>query len=722
MRYGLQARVLTALLATLLVTLTVVGLVLQRQKTMREDMLVRARDAMHGLVYHRLRTHGEAQVERLAASLANPLYYFDLEAIGKRIEEVERQADVDYVVVYSPAGEVIHDGSREIATFGHHMEDGLATGAIAADAMRVQADEEIFDVSAPIRLGDQRLGGVRVGYSLASVRDGEEVATAGLRASLEEIARSHAAWIAALLSLLVVLVAAMALVTHRVLVRPIRRLADAARAIESGDFDTRVPRSRRNDEIGDLMRGFRRMGESIARHDRDIRRMAYTDSLTGLHNRLAFREILDERLLRANGAGAGLALLFADIDNFKRVNDTLGHDAGDEVLVQFAGRIRDVVEVHAGAAVVARFGGDEFVILLPVAEGEDTREAAGRLAGVLVEELRRPLLVEGRQVFLGISIGVTLFPEDASSAAMLMKNGDIAMYQAKVAGKNCHRFYSRAMDQAVERRVRMEHDLRGAWDRGELSLVYQPLFRMADSRLVGAEALLRWRSPELGMVSPSEFIPVAEEAGLIGPIGHWTLRESALQLQAWQRQGLLPIRMSVNVSTLQFHQATFVETVRGALNDSGIDPSLFEIEVTETVLVRDENLAVKTLFKLERLGVRTALDDFGTGYSSFAYLRDLPIDTVKIDRSFVKDLGSPLQAPQFALALVEAITHVARHLDLQIVAEGIETAAQRQVLSDLGCHLGQGFLFSKPAKAADMRPYLQLTMSQERLLRDTFVN
>lgn len=700
MRYGLQARVLTALLATLLVTLTVVGLVLQRQKTMREDMLVRARDAMHGLVYHRLRTHGEAQVERLAASLANPLYYFDLEAIGKRIEEVERQADVDYVVVYSPAGEVIHDGSREIATFGHHMEDGLATGAIAADAMRVQADEEIFDVSAPIRLGDQRLGGVRVGYSLASVRDGEEVATAGLRASLEEIARSHAAWIAALLSLLVVLVAAMALVTHRVLVRPIRRLADAARAIESGDFDTRVPRSRRNDEIGDLMRGFRRMGESIARHDRDIRRMAYTDSLTGLHNRLAFREILDERLLRANGAGAGLALLFADIDNFKRVNDTLGHDAGDEVLVQFAGRIRDVVEVHAGAAVVARFGGDEFVILLPVAEGEDTREAAGRLAGVLVEELRRPLLVEGRQVFLGISIGVTLFPEDASSAAMLMKNGDIAMYQAKVAGKNCHRFYSRAMDQAVERRVRMEHDLRGAWDRGELSLVYQPLFRMADSRLVGAEALLRWRHPTQGMVAPSVFIEVAEQSGLIETLGPAVMLAACKEAAGWQeRAGADGLFVSVNVSPRQLRSGDLAQQVEAVLGDSSLPAGLLHLELTETAVLGDELRTNQPLARLRAAGVQVWLDDFGTGFSGLSHLRRIPIDGVKIDRSFIADV---LRDPD-DLALTSAIIAMAHSLGMTVVAEGVEREGQFDLLRERGCDLAQGYWLGHPVSAEEFR-------------------
>src|SRR5690554_5388409 len=700
MRYGLQARVLTALLVALVITLTVVGLVLQRQEAMREDMLVRARDAMHGLVYGCLRTHGEAQVERLAENLANPLYYFDLEAIGKVIANVQRQADVDYVVVYSPTGEVIHDGSREIATFGHGMDDGLAAGAIAAEATRVQVDDAIFDVSVPIRMGDQRLGGVRVGYSLDSVRQGEEIATAGLRSSLDEIARRHLAWVAALLALLVVLASLMVLLAHRSLVHPVRRLAGAARGIEAGDFSARIPASRRIDEIGDLERAFRRMAKSIARHDRDIRRMAYSDALTGLRNRLAFRETLDERMLRSNGAGGSLALLFADIDNFKRVNDTLGHDAGDEVLVQFAGRIRDVVDQFAGSAVLARFGGDEFVILLPIAEGDDAREVAGRLAGILVEEMRRPLVVEGRQVFLGISIGVTLFPEDAPSAALLMKNGDIAMYQAKVAGKNCHRFYSRAMDQAVERRVRMEHDLRGAWERGELSLVYQPLFRMSDSRLVGAEALLRWRHPTQGMVAPSVFIEVAEQSGLIETLGPAVLLAACQEAAGWQeRSGSDGLFVSVNVSPRQLRSGDLAEQVEEVLADTSLPPDLLHLELTETAVLGDELRTNRPLARLRAAGVKVWLDDFGTGFSGLSHLRRIPVDGVKIDRSFIADV---MRDPD-DLALTSAIIAMAHSLGMTVVAEGVEKEGQYDLLRERGCDLAQGFWLGHPVSAEELR-------------------
>lgn len=700
MRYGLQARVMTALLVVLLVTLTVIGLVLQRQQAMREEMLDQAGDAMHGLVYSRLSGYGEAQVERLAGNLVNPLYYFDLEAIGGVIGNVQRQPDVDYVVVYSPTGEVIHDGSREIATYGHVMDDALGAGAIAAEAPTSQSSGDVYDVSAPIRIGGERLGGVRIGYSLESIRLDEESATAGLRASLEEIARNHLGWIAALLSLLVVLGAVLVLFAERTLVRPVRRLAGAAREIESGNFGARVPASRRVDEIGDLERGFARMSESIARHDRDIRRMAYTDALTGLHNRLAFREILDERMLRSNGAGGSLALLFADIDNFKRVNDSLGHDAGDEVLVQFAERIREVVGQHAEDAVVARFGGDEFVILLPIGEGGDAREVAGRLAATLVQDLRRPLLAAGKQVFLGLSIGVTLFPDDAATAALLMKNGDIAMYQAKVAGKNCHRFYSRAMDQAVERRVRMEQDLRGAWDRGELSLVYQPLFRMSDSRLVGAEALLRWRHPTHGMVAPSVFIEVAEQSGLIETLGPAVLQAACQEAAGWQeRCGPEGMFVSVNVSPRQLRSGDLALQVEEVLGATSLAPGLLHLELTETAVLGDELRTHRHLVRLRSAGVKIWLDDFGTGFSGLSHLRRIPIDGVKIDRSFIADV---LRDPD-DLALTSAIIAMAHSLGITVVAEGVEKEGQYDLLRERGCDLAQGYWLGHPVSGEELR-------------------
>ncbi|HST46168.1 MAG TPA: HAMP domain-containing protein, partial [Luteimonas sp.] len=303
LRYGLHGRVLTVIGATLVVMLAVVALMLQRQAVMQREVLTLSQESLHSLVYDRLRDRGEAVSLQVAQSLVNPLYYFDLDAIGAMVRDVLRQPDVRYVIVHDAAGDIIHDGSEDIATYGQAMADPLAVDAMAATGMLVQARPDVLEVSMPIRIGDQRLGGVRIGYSLDSVAADEARAMQGMGERLGGIARRHSGWIALLMSALVLAWAVVGVLLQRGLVRPIRQLADAARQIESGRFDAVVPYSARGDEVGDLMRAFARMGDSIVRHDRDMRRMAYTDALTGLANRLAFRELLDRRLMQLQGAG-----------------------------------------------------------------------------------------------------------------------------------------------------------------------------------------------------------------------------------------------------------------------------------------------------------------------------------------------------------------------------------------------------------------------------------
>ena len=700
---GLHAKFSMLVFATLLLMLAVVALMLQRQTAMQREMIGFSRDSMRTLVTERLRAHGEAVATQLADSLANPLYYFDIDAIGVITHDVMRQPDVAYVIVYDGHGDIIHDGSGDIPTYSQAMRDPLAYEAVSAQGLRTQWTDDVLDISSPIRVGDQHLGGVRIGYSLDSARNDQALASNALSKHLGEIQARHLVWTAALLAALVALGAIASFVVQRVLVRPIRQLAGVAREIESGKYNAAAPGSRRNDEVGDLMRAFARMGTGIARHDRDIRRMAYTDALTGLANRLAFRESLDQRLTQLRGAGRQLALLFADIDDFKRVNDTLGHDTGDEVLLQFANRIRAAVERQGGTqeTLLARFGGDEFVILMQGGDqpGCDARTLASRLAETLVEELGRAIVVQDRQVFLGTSIGITLFPEDATDATMLMKNGDIAMYQAKVAGKSCYRFYSRAMDQAVERRVRMEQDLRGAWERGELSLAYQPIFRLTDGHLVGAEALLRWQHPTQGNIAPSVFIDVAEQSGLIETIGPEVLRAACRDAMHWHSgfakgAGLF---VSVNVSPRQLRGGALPDQVAGILRDTSLAASQLHLELTETAVIGDEAQAGMLLSRLRSTGVKVWLDDFGTGFSGLSHLRRVPVDGVKIDRSFIADI---LRDPD-DLALTTAIIAMAHSLGITVIAEGVEKEGQYAILRERGCDLVQGFWLGHPLTAKE---------------------
>jgi diguanylate cyclase (GGDEF)-like protein len=696
-RHGLQARFLMLMGLVLLLVLSVLAVLWHRQEKMQGQVEATSREAMQEMANDALRRNAEGVVGELARAMANPLYYFDLDAIGRLGQTTLRQPGTRYVKVFDAQGRIVHDGSEDIPEYGQAMDDPMAYEAIAARGVHTQVSGDTMDVSAPITIGNQRIGGVRAGYDLNVIRQHQERASAGLRAQLQALGQEHLVWIGLLSAVLAALGVAMMWLIQRSLVRPIRQLADAARAIEAGHFDTPMPSNGRRDEIGDLMHAFSRMGTSVARHDREIRRMAYTDALTGLHNRLAFREALDQRLLTLHGAGRQLALLFADIDDFKRVNDTLGHEAGDDVLVQFANRIQDVVQRLGGdGALLARFGGDEFVILVEsgAAYGDEIRSAATRLADALVEELGQPITVEGRQVFLGTSVGITLFPEDASGATALMKNGDIAMYQAKVAGKNCYRFYSRAMDQAVERRVHLEHELRGAWDRGELSLAYQPVFRLADGAMIGAEALLRWRHPKHGLVAPSVFIEVAEQSGLIETLGPQVLRAACRDAVRWntRKPGVQPLFVSVNVSPRQLRSGDLPRVVAACLAETGLSPQQLHLELTETAVIGDEIHAGNLLSRLRETGVKVWLDDFGTGFSGLSHLRRVPVDGVKIDRSFIADL---LRDPD-DLALTTAIIAMAHSLGIIVVAEGVEKEGQYALLRERGCDLAQGYWIGHP--------------------------
>ncbi|MCW4453904.1 EAL domain-containing protein [Flavobacterium sp. MXW15] len=695
--FGLQARFLLGMGAALLVVVSIVAMMLGRQAAMQREVRELSGSVIHDLFDRSVRSRGESLARALADALANPLYYSDLEAVGVLVRNTAGQQVVSYVQVFDPEGRLLHDGSVDMADYGQPMRDPLASGAVAARELVVQESPTILDAAAPIMIGNQRIGGVRVGMSLQDVRTLETRANALLGDRLEQVGKRHLGWLALMLAALVGIGVMLGLYVQRTLVRPIRWLAAAARQIEAGNYAIERLQSRRNDEVGELVHAFGRMSESIARHDREVRQMAYTDALTGLTNRLAFRETLDHRMMAARTSGQRLALLFADIDDFKRVNDTLGHEAGDEALLQFAQRIGAAVAQAGGdEALLARFGGDEFVIL--IGDG-DVARAAMQLAELLVKELGRPLSVQGRELFLGTSIGITLFPDDAADATTLLKNGDIAMYQAKVAGKNCYRYYSRAMDHAVERRVHMEQELRGAWERGELRLVYQPIYRTRDRCLVGVEVLLRWQHPVLGAIPPSVFIDVAEQSGLIESIGPKVLRAACMEARQWQQyaggEGLF---VSVNVSPRQLRSGDLAEVVADCLRDSGLPAARLHLELTETAVIGDEMLAASLLDKLHRTGVKVWLDDFGTGFSGLSHLRQVPVDGVKIDKSFVADL----QRDPDDLALTTAIIAMAHALGITVVAEGIEQEAQFDLLCQRGCDLGQGYWLSRPLSSTDL--------------------
>jgi len=465
--------------------------------------------------------------------------------------------------------------------------------------------------------------------------------------------------------------------------KPISALDRAARLMEEGET-VEVPVETR-DEIGRLAQSFNRMASGIAERERRITQLAFNDSLTGLPNRAFFRQHLDLEIQQSARRDGDLALLCIDLDNFKAINDTLGHPVGDELLRAVGDRIRQEVPDE----MIARLGGDEFAIVISRGPGADS---AGKIAQRLISALVEPYRINGHDLLIGASVGIAIHPADGRDTDTLLKNADLALYQAKQEGRGTYRFFESQMNvRAQERRI-LETDLRRALAGGELELYFQPLFDLTSERISAFEALLRWNHPTRGLVSPVEFIPVAEETGLIVPIGNWVLQEACRQATNWPSD----VHVAVNVSSVQFRKAGLANAVMQALAVSGLPPARLEVEITESIFLESTEATLAVLHSLRSLGIKIALDDFGTGYSSLSYLQSFPFDKIKIDRSFIQEL---LHRPG-ASAIVQAIIDLAAALGMETTAEGVEDSLQLAELKLHGCSSVQGFLFSQPIKAS----------------------
>jgi diguanylate cyclase (GGDEF)-like protein/PAS domain S-box-containing protein len=429
-----------------------------------------------------------------------------------------------------------------------------------------------------------------------------------------------------------------------------------------------------------------------------IHQLAHYDPLTELPNRALFRDRLEQAIARARRNQQQIGLLFLDLDRFKAINDSLGHDFGDQLLAAAARRLTSSLR---GSDTIARMGGDEFTVLIgDVVHAQDAGAVAQKVLGVLA----RPFQLEDQEVFTSASIGVAVYPADGEDAEDLIKNADSAMYQAKAAGKNAFRFYAADMNARARTRLELESSLRRALEREELRLHFQPQVDLASRRIAGLEALVRWERPGRGLISPAEFIPLAEETGQIVPIGDWVLRAACAQAVAWQAAGLPPLPVTVNLSARQFRQPDLVKTVLVALRDTALDPRFLTLELTESAIMLDAEASIETLRRLkEAVSISLSIDDFGTGYSSLSYLKRFPLNILKIDKSFVQDVTvSPDDA-----AIAAATIALAHSLNLKVVAEGVETEEQLAFLREHGCDGFQGYVFSRPLPAADIEPLLR---------------
>ena len=424
------------------------------------------------------------------------------------------------------------------------------------------------------------------------------------------------------------------------------------------------------------------------------------DALTGLPNRLMLEESLAKALNEANRKKHQVAVLFIDLDRFKLINDSLGHTVGDALLQQVAHRLQGGVRF---TDIVARQGGDEFVIVLSVVKN---LQSVTKIAENLLKALREPFIVSEQELYISASIGISLYPSHGSTVSEILRHADNAMYKVKDQGKNSYQYFVKEMDESEQRRLWLMTQLHKALELGELLLYYQPQVEIENARLIGLEALIRWNHRELGLVSPGEFIPLAEETGLIIPIGAWVIEEACRQAKDWQNRGLPPVRVSVNVSALQFGREDFIETVLHALAKSGLAPQWLELELTEGLLLGDTYSITTKLHQLKEIGVFLAIDDFGTGYSSLRYLQQLPIDTLKIDQSFVRTLGTAHESPK-TKALLKTIAMLGYNLDMRVIAEGVETYQQFAYLEEIGCQEIQGYLISRPLKVQEFEGFIR---------------
>ena len=428
----------------------------------------------------------------------------------------------------------------------------------------------------------------------------------------------------------------------------------------------------------------------------EIEHLAYHDALTGLPNRPLFMDRLIIALAQAGRSNQKLAVFFLDLDRFKDINDSLGHSIGDALLKACAERIRRCVRE---GDTVARFGGDEFTLLIPRI---DNIEDAAKIAQKIIETLRIPFLISDRELFVTTSIGIAISPSDGRDPETLVRNADAAMYRAKDQGRDSYQLYAPAMNARALERLAMENMLRKALSQQELRLFYQPIVDLASERIIGLEALLRWQHPDLGLLLPAHFISTAEMSGLIIPIGSWVLLTASKQLRVWQKRVDPDLRVSVNLSARQFQQPDLVNTVARVLDESGIDPKTLELEITESNAMQNAENTIHILRELKALGVRISMDDFGTGYSSLNYLKRFPIDTLKLDQSFVRDITTDVRDA----AIVSAVISMAHSLDLKVIAEGVETEQQLAFLHQQRCNRIQGFFFSAPMPTERLETYL----------------
>ncbi|MCW8329101.1 EAL domain-containing protein [Photobacterium sp. SDRW27] len=648
---------------------------------------------------------GLSVLDYLSEALVNPLYQLDLDATYRLLKPALSNEEILSAYVFDNKGNIFHDGNKVIVNFGHRVKnEAILEAVLEQQKLYSFTSNDSLIIAGPIFIGDSQLGGISLELSLENINQDialmDKTISATNNESLSQITMS----LVGSAILLSVVGIALSVMISRSLISPILTLVKHAKSIGRGEYDAEN-KINRHDEIGELASAFNEMGHSLKIRTEEISFLAYHDSLTLLPNRNLFVKQLKELLASYEHTQSHFAILLIDLDNFKCVNDNYGHEAGDNLLCEVACRITSNLrhsdygfnpfEENHDNVLVARIGGDEFLICLP---NLTSKYAVSKVTQRLIKAIRSPIAIDKEEVVIAGSIGIAHYPDDGVTAEELIKNADIAMYQAKGQGKNTFSHFTAEMNEKLRYRLEIERELRkGLSDLKQFELWYQPQFDMNNNHLIGAEALIRWRHPEKGLISPDEFIAIAEETGLIIPIGEWVVESACKQIRGWQ--SFLPhtFHIAVNLSAKQVYRQNAVSVFSKMLCKYQVPASRLHAEVTESLLMQDESEAKKSLDSIRQLGLQVWLDDFGTGYSSLAYLRKFQVDGVKIDRSFVTDI----EEDNYDRALTSAVITMAKNLNISVVAEGVETPFHVNFLKSRRCDIGQGYYYSKPLPAGE---------------------
>jgi diguanylate cyclase (GGDEF)-like protein len=665
-RFGLRAKFIFTLLVILTVTMAANTWYFVHTSTVRQE--------------DQLREHGRALGRLISLISPQAILAFDYIQLNDYTREASSQPNVVFGIIVTPAGVPISAYMRGTNVATRPGVEAIGRDKLLASLTKISGDDDLLTLDFPIVHNQVELGRFLVGLSRESLR--------------LERHRQLEIQLSLFVAVVLFLSAAIYAVFRLNVLLPIQKLIAASRGIGRGEYP--VVEVRSLDEFGMLASAFNAMADEVKQKQEKLHRQANFDALTGLPNRMMAFERISLEIKRSKRSGERFALMFIDLDNFKDVNDTLGHATGDRLLVDIGARLQRSVR---DSDCVARLGGDEFLVLLPGVSEEVEIEL---ITTRILESVAEPQTLSERTVVAQCSIGIALYPDNGDSVDVLMANVDNAMYQAKAARNGSAVFFTEQMNTRLREKMSLEQDLHAAIGLGQLALHFQPICNTASGRSRGAEVLLRWLHPERGFISPADFIPVAESSGQIVQIGDWVLEQACRCWSEWHRNGIDPGVLAINISGLQFRKR-FAARVGELMAAYGVPPHALELEITERVLLEDHEQVFEEFARLRDLGVKLALDDFGTGYSALSYLKRFRFDVLKVDKSFVAGLpGSPDDA-----SVVKAILAMAKGLELDVVAEGVELPEQLEFLAAQGCTFVQGYLLAKPMDKAAYDRYLQ---------------